>query len=185
VKSEISLIHPDDINWFLTCDEMHHAFSNEGYKVGSNAQRYSTSLFHRSGERCVASNSHTPCVYGTTGTGYPMPCMFVLGSNAKEAKDFQIKPAVCVGLPVICAKYADNVLTSDYPFHVAVCHSKSVDMYLWHKLNHAVYIPCFVGKISVEPMHDPITKKLISSLLVCKTDRGPGRLSKEVESIDF
>ena len=35
VQSEISLIHPDDINWFLTCDETHHAFSNEGNKDGN------------------------------------------------------------------------------------------------------------------------------------------------------
>ena len=185
MQSEISLIHPDDINWFLTCDETHHAFSNEGYKGGSTAQRYSTSSFHRSGERCVASNSHTTGVYGTTGAGYPMPCMFVMSSNAKEATDFQIDPAVCVGLPVVRAKYADNVLTSDYPSHVAVRHSGSVDTYLWHELNRAVYIPCFAGKISVEPVRDPITKKLISGPIVCKTDGGPGRLSKEAESIDF
>jgi hypothetical protein len=28
VPSDISLIHPDDINWFLTTDETHHKFSN-------------------------------------------------------------------------------------------------------------------------------------------------------------
>ena len=154
MTSEISLIHPDDINWFLTCDETHHAFSNEGHKGRSTALRYSTSSFHRSGERCVASNSHTTGVYGTTGAGYPMPCMFVMSSNAKEAKDFQIDPAVCVGLPVVRAKYADNVLSSDYLSHVAIRHSGSVDTYLWHELNRAVYIPCFAGKIPVEPVHD-------------------------------
>ena len=185
MQSEISLIRPDEINWFLTCDETHHAFSNEGYKGGFTAQHYSTSSFHRSGERCVASNSHTTGVYGTTGAGYPMPCMFVMSSYAKEAKDFHIDPAVCVGLPVMRAKYANNVLTSEYLSHVAVRHSGSVDTYLWHELNCAVYIPCFAGKISVEPVHDPITKKLISGPLVCKTDGGPGRLSKEAESIDF
>ena len=124
-------------------------------------------------------------VYGTTGTGYPMPCMFVMSSNTKEATDFQIGPAVCVVFPVVRAKYADNVLTSDYPSHVAVCHSGSVDTYLWHELNCAIYIPCFAGKISVEPVRDPITKKLISGPIVCKTDGGPGRLSKEAESINF
>jgi len=79
----------------------------------------------------------------------------------------------------------NNVLTSDYPSHVAVRHSGSVDTYLWHELNRAVYIPCFAGKISVEPVRDLITKKLISGPIVCKTDGGPGRLSKEAESIDF
>ncbi len=34
VQSDISLIHPNDINWFLTCDETHHPFSNEGHKGG-------------------------------------------------------------------------------------------------------------------------------------------------------
>jgi len=111
--------------------------------------------------------------------------MFVMTSNAKEATDFKIDPAVCVGLPVVRAKYADNVLTLDYPSHVAVRHSGSVDTYLWHELNRAVYIPCFAGKISVEPVRDPITKKLISGPIVCKTDGGPGRLSKEAERIDF
>ena len=72
VQSDISLIHPDDINWFLTCDETHHVFSNEGHKGGSTAQRYTSSSFHRSVEWCVASNSHTTGVYGTTGSGYLM-----------------------------------------------------------------------------------------------------------------
>ena len=99
-----------------------------------------------------------------------MCCVQLTSSNAKEAKDFQIDPAVCVGLPVVRAKYADSVLTSDYPSHVAVCHSGFVDTYLWRELNRAVYIPCFTGKISVEPVCDPITKKLISGPLVCKTD---------------
>ena len=124
-------------------------------------------------------------MYGTTGAGYPMPCMYVMSSTAKDPKDFQIHPAVCVGLPVVRAKYADNVRTSDYPSHVAVRHSGSVDTYLWHELNRAIYVPCFEDKISVEPVRDPITKKLISGPLVCKTDGGPGRLSKVAESIDF
>jgi len=124
-------------------------------------------------------------VYGTTGARYPMPCMFVMSSNAKEAKDFQIDPAFFVGLPVVRVKYADSVLTSDYPSHVAVRHSGSVDTYLWHEVNRAVYIPCFTSKISVKHVRDPITKKLISGPLVCKTDGGPDRLSKEAESINF
>ena len=59
VQSDISLIHPDDINWFLTTDETHHPFSTEGNKGGSTAQRYSTNSFHRSGERCLQSATHT------------------------------------------------------------------------------------------------------------------------------
>ena len=35
------------------------------------------------------------------------------------------------------------------------------------------------------PVQDPITKKLITGPLILKTDAGPGRLSKEAESIEF
>jgi hypothetical protein len=167
------------------CDETHHSFSNEGHKGGSTAQRYSMSSFHRLGERCVALNSQMTGVYASTHVGYPMPCVFVMSSNAKELKDFQINPAVCVGLPVVRAKYANNVITLDYPSHVAICHSGSVDTCLRHKLNRAAYVPCFKGKISAEPVRDPITKKLISGPVVCKTDGGLGRLSMEAESINF
>jgi len=61
----------------------------------------------------------------------------------------------------------------------------SVDTLLWHELNRVVYIPCFKGKISAEPVRDTVTLKLISGPLITKTDAGPGRLSKEAESIDF
>ncbi len=36
-----------------------------------------------------------------------------------------------------------------------------------------------------EPICDPVTKKLILEPLVVKTDSGPGRLSKEADSIQF
>ena len=64
-------------------------------------------------------------------------------------------------------------------------HTGSVDTSLWHEHNRAVYIPCFKGKISAEPVRDPVTLKLISGPVITKTDAGPGRLSKEAESIDF
>ena len=41
------------------------------------------------------------------------------------------------------------------------------------------------GKISPLPVHDPITKKLITGPLIEKTDGRPNRLSKEAENIDF
>jgi hypothetical protein len=127
VMSEILLIHPDDVNLFITTDEMHHPFSNEGNKGESTAIRYSTNLFKCSGEQCVASNSHTAGVYGTTGAGYPMPCLFVMSSTAKEVENFQINPAVCMGLPLVRARYDDDVACMDYPSHIAVRHMSSVD----------------------------------------------------------
>jgi hypothetical protein len=108
-------------------DEMHHPFSNEGNKGGSTAIRYPTNLFKHSGKQCVASNSHTTGVYGTTGAGYPMPCLFVMSLTAKEVENFQINPAVCMGLPLVRARYGNDVAYMDYPSHVAVQHTGSVD----------------------------------------------------------
>ena len=39
--------------------------------------------------------------------------------------------------------------------------------------------------MSPVPVRDPLTNKLIKGPLVDKTDAGPGRLSKEAESIEF
>ncbi len=114
--------------------------------------------------------------------GYSLPPLYVFSSNAKTPEDFQLEGAVCEGLPVIRAKFADHDMFADYPSHVAVRHRGSVDTSLWHELNRVVYIPCFKGKISVEPVRDPMTLKLISGPLITKTDAGPGRLSKEAES---
>ncbi len=79
----------------------------------------------------------------------------------------------------------DDGLLADYPSFVSVRHSGSVNTSLWHDLNKLVYIPCFGDKISVEPVRDPHTNKLISGPLIVKTDSGPGRLSKESVSIEF
>jgi hypothetical protein len=46
-------------------------------------------------------------------------------------------------------------------------------------------INCFEGRISPEPIRNPLTNKLISGPLIIKTDAGPGRLSKETSSIEF
>jgi len=37
VQLNISLIHPDDANWFITLDETHHEFSTKDNKGGSSA----------------------------------------------------------------------------------------------------------------------------------------------------
>jgi len=109
----------------------------------------------------------------------------VFSSDAKVPEDFEIKGAVCEGVFRLFERSADKVLFANYPSHVAVHHMGSVDTSLWHKLNRVVYIPCFKGKISVEPVRDPVTLKLISGPVVTKTDAGPGRLSKGADSIDF
>jgi hypothetical protein len=40
VESEMSLVHEDDVDWFLTLDETHHEFSTVGAKGGATAGRY-------------------------------------------------------------------------------------------------------------------------------------------------
>ena len=114
----------------------------------------------------MKSNTHTTGVYGTTGAGFPMPVLYVMSSTAKDADKFTINPAICEGLPVVRAKYADDIFYSDHPSYVAVRHTGSVDTKLWHDLNRHIYVPCFRGKISKEPIRDPITNKLISGPLI-------------------
>jgi hypothetical protein len=48
-----------------------------------------------------------------------------------------------------------------------------------------VYVPLYEGRLSPEPIRDPVTMKLLSGPLIVKTDAGPGRLSKQAISIDF
>ncbi len=60
-----------------------------------------------------------------------------------------------------------------------------MDTGLWHQLLKDVYVPLFKGRLSPEPIRDPVTMKLLSGPLIVKTDAGPGRLSKQAISIDF
>jgi len=113
-----------------------------------------------------------------------MLAMFVTSSKAKEVVNFQIDTRISEGLPVVHAKYADNTVEADHYSDVAVRHTGSVDTKLWHELIRKVYIPCFKGKLSKEPVCDPVTLKLISGPLIVKTDAGSGRLSKEADSVD-
>ena len=41
----------------------------------------------------------------------------------------------------------------------------------------------YEGRISPEPIRDPVTMKLLSGPLIVKTDAGPGRLSKQAISM--
>ncbi len=35
VESELSLVHPNDVDWFITLDETHHELTARGNKGGS------------------------------------------------------------------------------------------------------------------------------------------------------
>ncbi len=62
-------------------------------------------------------------------------------------------------------------------------HMGSMDTDLWRQVFRDLYIPLYEGHISPEPIQDPVTMKLIAGPLIVKTDSGPGRLSKEADSI--
>jgi hypothetical protein len=81
-ESEMSLIHEDDVDWFLTMDETHHLFSTIGVKGGATAGRYTNPSFPRSGERCTESRFHTTGVYDTTLRGEPVPPIYILSTNS-------------------------------------------------------------------------------------------------------
>ena len=131
VASEISLIHPDDINWFVTMDETHHEFSTEGHKGGSTAIQYSTSSFHRSGEQCITSTTHTTGVYGTSCGGEALPPLYILSLMAQDEENYWIDPTICKRLPIVVAKYAGN-LAKQHPSFVVVGSKGSMDTSLWH-----------------------------------------------------
>ncbi len=56
-----------------------------------------------------------------------------------------------------------------------------MDTSLWEMYNRLMISQCYKGKIS----KISVRGKLISGPLIMKTDAGPGRLSKEAESIDL
>ena len=105
IESEMSLIHEDDVDWFLTMDETHHLFSTVGAKGGATAGRYTNPSFPRSGERCIESSFHTTGVYGTTLRGEPLPPMYILSTNSLNEDDYKIDPRVNAGLPIVVASY--------------------------------------------------------------------------------
>ena len=45
IESEVSLIHPDDCNYFMALDETHHPLSTKGNKDGLTMRRYANASF--------------------------------------------------------------------------------------------------------------------------------------------
>jgi len=180
----VGLVHEDDVDWFLTLDETHHEFSTVGAKGGATAGRYINPSFPRSGERCIVSNFHTTGVYGTTLRGEPLPPLYILSTASLNEDQYKIDPRVCEGLPTVVASYGATVETI-YLSYICVRHKGSMDTGLWHQLIRSIYTPLFEGRISPTPIRDPLTMKLLSGPLIVKTDSGPGRLSKEADSIEF
>ena len=185
VMSEVSLVHPDDVDWFMTLDETHHELSTVGNRGGSTTTRFANPSFQRSGDRVVESGGHITGVYAYTLRGEALPPMYIFSTAAESEDNMKIAPEVCEGLPTVNAKYAQDTVF-DHPSRTVLRTKGSMDTTLWHDLHRSVYLTCgYRDKLSLVPVRDPETNKLIKGPLVIKTDAGPGRLSKEAESIEF
>ena len=183
--SEVSLIHPDDVDWFITLDETHHELSTVGNRGGSTTTRFANPSFPRSGDRVVETGGHITGVYAYTLCGEPLPPMYIFSMAAECEENMKYTPEVCVGLPTVDAKYAQDKVFN-HPSRTVLRSKGSMDTSLWHDLHQSVYLTCgYRGKLSPEPVRDPATNKLIKGPLIIKTDSGPGRLSKEAASIKF
>ena len=104
VMSEISLIHKDDINWFITQDETHHEMNTKENKGGSTTTRYTNNWFPRSGEHVVKNLTHTTGIYGYTFGGEPFPPLYILSTGSKNWENYKFDSCVCEGLPMPQAK---------------------------------------------------------------------------------
>ena len=113
--------------------------------------------------------------------GKAQPPFYIISSSAKDEANFCIDLSICKGLPVK-AKYAWDTYR-DHSSFIVVCHTGSMDTPLWHDLNWHIYLPCYEDKILKEPMHDPITQKLLSGPLIVKTNAGPGCLSDKDDKV--
>ncbi len=88
VPSEVSLVHEDDVHWFLTLDETHHVFSTEGNKGGSTETCYTNMSFPRVGDRITKNAHHTTGVYGFTLGGEPLPPLYILDTKLKNEENY-------------------------------------------------------------------------------------------------
>ena len=181
----MSLVHPDDIDWFMTLDETHHELTTVGNKSGSTTTRFANPSFPRSGDRVVETSGHITGVYAFTLRGEPLPPLYIFSSAAECEDNMKLSPEVCEGLPTVEAKYAQDSIFN-HPSRTVIRKKGSMDTSLWHELHRKVYLPCgYKDKLSPTPVRDPVTNKLITGPLIIKTDAGPGRLSKEAASIEF
>ena len=185
MESEISLVHPDDVDWFITLDETHHPLSTAGNKGGSTTRRYACSSFPRSGDRIVETALHTSGCYAFTLRGEPLPPLYILSTKSECEDNYRFDVEVCKGLPVVTGKYAQDKV-SLHASRIAVRKKGSMDTSLWHDLHRSVYLTCgYENKLAPVPERDPVTKKLLRGPLIIKTDNGPGRLAADAASMKF
>ena len=184
VPCEVSLVHPDDVDWFVTLDETHHRYSSKGNKGGQSELRYACSSFPRVGDRIVENAHHTTGVYAFNLRGDPLPPLFIFDTASKNAENYKIDSQILHELPVVTGRYGQDTLHT-FASSVAVRKKGSMDTSLWSLYNENLILRCYKGRVTPTPVRDPITKKMITGPLINKTDGGPGRLSREASSIEF
>jgi hypothetical protein len=123
-------------------------------------------------------------VYGTTLCGKPLPPLYILSMASLQEDDYRVDPCICKGLPIVAASYGSKAVQI-HSSSICMRHKGSMDAGLWHQLVWDLYIPLYEGCILPEPICNSVMMKLILGPLIVKTDSGPGRLSKEVDSIQF
>ena len=179
----MSLYHQDDLRWFLNTDETHHTFSTASKKGGSTTQSYANNSFPFSGEPVIKNSRHTTGVYTTNAAGEVLPPLYIFDSKAQDEKNYKIDLRACDGLPTVTGKYGLDKVQTFHSF-VAVRKKGSMDTSLWKAFNKDIILPCYPN-IANKVVRCPITKKILKGPVIMKTDAGPGRLSKTLESIDF
>ena len=126
VESECSLIHPDDVNWFMTMDETRHQFSSKGNKGGQTQLRYASASFPRVGDRIIENASHTTGVYGFNLRGDPLPPLYIFNTSSKNELNYKVDPRVSGGLPIVCGRYGQDTVRH-WASSVAVQKKGSMD----------------------------------------------------------
>ena len=119
VESELSLVHPDDVDWFITLDETHHELTTRGNKGGLTTIRYANSLFARSGDRLIETSSHTTGVYSFTLCGKSLPPLYILSSGATNEDNYKFYVLIRENLPEVVASHG-QALPSSHPSRIAV-----------------------------------------------------------------
>lgn len=178
----MSLEHEDDVLWMVNMDETHHDGSTEGDKGGSRAQRWANASYHRSGDRIVKNTRHTTGVYATNPLE-PLPPLYIFDTSAKHTANQQIDPLWCRNLPEVQGKFGLGVVTK-FGSKVAVRKKGSMDSSLFIMYFDEIFLPCY-PHVQKETVRCPITKKKLAGPVLMKVDAGPGRLSKEAESLEF
>ena len=103
--SEVSLVHPDDIYWFITIDETHHKFFSEGNKGGTTELWWINPSLPLSGDRVVVAYNHVAGVYAYNLSGEVFPPLYIFETKSKIPENLKIDPQVCDGLPVVSGMF--------------------------------------------------------------------------------